>query len=302
VIPGWQEGLQLMTPGARFKFTIPPKLAYGERGAGGVIGPNQTLIFEVELIGIVSLPEFRKGNPDAQKSTESGIKYEVLTDGKGATPTKTDAFELRYAFWNDKGELIECSEQHGRTIKGNSENMRLRFLQEAPLLMKEGARYRFEVPARLAFDKQARGPKLPADSLTIWELELVRVIPPRPIPEFAVSPADKLKTTASGLQYEVIQEGTGKQPAATDLVSVHYAGWLTDGSLFDSSYARGEPAQFMLNGVIPGCTEGLELMKEGAIYKFTIPGKLAYGERGALPRIGPNATLIFQVELIKVGQ
>jgi FKBP-type peptidyl-prolyl cis-trans isomerase len=133
-------------------------------------------------------------------------------------------------------------------------------------------------------------------------LELVRVIAPKPAPKFSASPADKLKTTASGLQYEVIKEGTGKQPKATDTVTVHYAGWLTSGELFDSSYSRGEAATFPLSGVIPGWTEGLQLMKEGAVYKFTIPGKLAYGPRGAGPKIGPNATLIFHVELIKVGK
>ena len=107
-------------------------------------------------------------------------------------------------------------------------------------------------------------------------------------------------TTKSGLQYEVLTEGTGKSPKATDKVCCHYEGRLTDGSVFDSSYQRGEPADFGLNQVIPGWTEGVQLMKEGAKYRFTIPYLLAYGEQGAGASIPPFSTLVFDVELIKV--
>lgn len=107
-------------------------------------------------------------------------------------------------------------------------------------------------------------------------------------------------TTKSGLQYEVLQEGTGKQPKATDKVRCHYCGTLIDGTKFDSSYDRNEPADFGLNQVIPGWTEGVQLMKEGAKYRFYIPYLLGYGERGAGASIPPYSTLIFDVELIKV--
>lgn len=107
-------------------------------------------------------------------------------------------------------------------------------------------------------------------------------------------------TTKSGLQYEVLTEGTGKSPKATDKVRCHYEGRLTDGSVFDSSYQRGEPADFGLNQVITGWTEGVQLMKEGAKYRFHIPYLLGYGERGAGASIPPYATLVFDVELIKV--
>lgn len=106
--------------------------------------------------------------------------------------------------------------------------------------------------------------------------------------------------TASGLQYEVIKEGTGRQPKASDTVRCHYEGTLIDGTVFDSSYRRNQPAEFGLRQVIAGWTEGVQLMKEGAVYKFYIPYNLAYGERGAGADIPPYAALIFTVELIKV--
>lgn len=107
-------------------------------------------------------------------------------------------------------------------------------------------------------------------------------------------------TTASGLQYTVLTEGSGRQPKATDTVRCHYEGTLIDGTVFDSSYRRGQPAEFGLQQVIAGWTEGVQLMKEGAKYRFFIPWQLAYGERGAGADIPPYAALIFTVELIKV--
>lgn len=109
-----------------------------------------------------------------------------------------------------------------------------------------------------------------------------------------------VRETASGLQYIVEKEGQGIQPAATDEVTVHYTGRLLDGTVFDSSVNRGEPATFPLNRVIPGWTEGVQLMKEGAKYRFFIPSDLAYGPQGIPNAIPPHSTLIFDVELIKV--
>ena len=108
-------------------------------------------------------------------------------------------------------------------------------------------------------------------------------------------------TTTSGLKYMILREGDGKSPTAEDMVTVHYTGQLLDGTVFDSSYQRGEPAAFPLNRVIPGWTEGLQLMKENGKAVFYIPSNLAYGEQGAPGAIPPNSDLIFTVELIKVN-
>ena len=111
---------------------------------------------------------------------------------------------------------------------------------------------------------------------------------------------DEVVVLPSGLQYTVLTEGTGKKPSATDNVKCHYEGRLINGTVFDSSYKRGEPAVFPLNGVIAGWTEGVQLMGEGAKFRFFIPYNLAYGERGAGQSIPPYAALIFDVELIEV--
>ena len=111
---------------------------------------------------------------------------------------------------------------------------------------------------------------------------------------------DGVHVSASGLQYQVLSEGTGAKPARSGKVRVHYTGKLLDGKVFDSSVERGEPAEFLLTQVIPGWTEALQLMREGAKYRLFIPAELAYGERGAGAAIPPGATLIFDVELLKV--
>jgi len=109
-----------------------------------------------------------------------------------------------------------------------------------------------------------------------------------------------VKTTASGLQYKVIKEGTGKLPKKTDKVSCNYEGTLIDGTVFDSSYKRGQPAVFPVDGVIPGWTEALQMMKVGSKYQLFIPSKLAYADKGAGGVIGPNAVLVFTVELLSI--
>jgi FKBP-type peptidyl-prolyl cis-trans isomerase FklB len=120
--------------------------------------------------------------------------------------------------------------------------------------------------------------------------------------DFLAQNKDKegVKTLPSGLQYQVLQEGSGNSPAASDTVTTHYHGTLIDGTVFDSSYERGQPATFPVNGVIAGWTEALQMMKEGSKWRLFIPSNLAYGTQGAGDAIGPNSTLIFDVELLSV--
>lgn len=304
VVQGWREGLQLMSPGSKFKFTIPPELGYGKQGAGRSIPPDSTLIFEVELISIKRgppLPVFHKGNPENQKKTDSGLVYEVLTPGKGDRPMDEEQIEVKLAIWNEAGKLVRCSELDGRNLIYGAGQARIEILNEGPMLIEEGGRYRFIVPAEFAFGDRGAGPLVPGGATTIWEMELVKIWKPLPVPGFSPSPEDKKITTESGLQYEILEQGKGKSPKMGQTVRVHYAGWLEDGKLFDNSFERGLPSSFRLGSVVEGWNEGLQLMKEGGVFKFTIPGKLGYGERGQ-PRAGipANATLIFHVELIEV--
>lgn len=124
--------------------------------------------------------------------------------------------------------------------------------------------------------------------------------PGAPLPTAPAPAPSGVQTTYSGLKYEVLRPGTGARPASYNRVKVHYHGYLPDGTVFDSSVQRGEPATFGLNQVIPGWREGIPLMQVGAKYRFTVPPHLAYGARGAPPKIGPNQTLMFDVELFEV--
>ncbi len=111
---------------------------------------------------------------------------------------------------------------------------------------------------------------------------------------------EEVRATDSGVQYELIEDGDGASPAADAVVEIHYVGRTTDGDVFDSSRERGEPAAFPLEGIVSGLSEGIQLMREGASYRFFLPPELAYGERGAGAAIGPNEALIFEVELIRI--
>jgi FKBP-type peptidyl-prolyl cis-trans isomerase len=299
VIEGWNEGLQLMTKGARFKFTIPSDLAYGAAGRPPKIPGGATLVFDIELLDFVPsppLPEFaRVGGEDPPKTSE-GLIYEIVAPGEGDI-TESDLIEFHSTIWDMNGKALNSTVAEGKPAKGKAEQMRAPFLRELLPMVGVGGAFRLEVPSKLVF-----GPRLPvgvaAEDPTIWLVEIVSKLDFK-VPEFVLPSDEQLATTASGLKYQVVKEGEGVPPTASSEVKVHYAGWLTDGTPFDSSYERGEPAEFPLSGVIRGWTEGLQLMKPGALYRFVIPADLAYGAAGR-PSIPPHATLVFQVELLEV--
>jgi FKBP-type peptidyl-prolyl cis-trans isomerase len=176
------------------------------------------------------------------------------------------------------------------TIPGDSGDMPTRLTFVIPVLVCFGCvAGRDDFPARQSESN---------DSPAIAETEPT----PQPATRAAEDDADKppFESTGSGLKYRILEPGDGKQPEVTSTVVCHYRGWLDNGQEFDSSYQRGEPATFPLNGVIPGWTEGLQLVKEGGKLELEIPSELGYGASGAPPVIPPNATLHFEIELISV--
>ena len=310
LIKGWTEALQLMTVGARWKLTIPPDLGYGDQSGDPSIPPGSTLVFDVELLSIRGNPTFafRAADPAKQTTTASGLKYEVITEGQGRNATENDVVEMGYALWTTAGKLLQTSTptpgaRTAAIIKVLVKNLGLPALKEAALLMKEGTRLRIEAPPALAFGAQSQ-PDLPPNSVTVWELEMFGMQELK-LPEFQRSAPGAAVKTPSGLEIETLRVGTGdRSPKQGDLVTVHYAGWFTNGTLFDSSYGRGDTAQFRVGEVVEGWNEALKGMKEGGKVRLTIPPALAYGSQGqprSTPPIPPNTTLIFYVELLKIG-
>ena len=256
---------------------------------------------------------------DGVTVTESGLQYEILVEGTGPIPTAEDYAEVHYA-----GQLLDGSEFDSSYKRGEPATFPVGGLipgwVEALQLMPTGSKWRLTIPSEIAYGDREAGP-IPANSVLIFEMELLsiksaeeaeadqRAQAEKWIAEFTEkqvsfleenAKADGVVTTDSGLQYKIITEGTGAKPTGPSTeVTVHYAGQLIDGNEFDSSYKRGEPATFGLNQVISGWTEGLQLMNEGAKYTFFIPGNLGYGPNGSRT-IPPNATLVFDVELISI--
>lgn len=236
---------------------------------------------------------------DASK-TESGLASKVLQAGKGTTkPGAADTVTVHYSGWTTDGKLFDSSVKRGRpasfplngVIKGWTEGLQL---------MTEGEKRRFWIPAALAYGENPGGGR--PGGMLVFDVELlsIKAAPkPPPVPEDVAKAPDDAEKTASGIASRVLVKGSGTtHPKPTDNVKVHYSGWTTDGKLFDSSVMRDEAIVFPLNQVIPGWTEGVQLMVEGEKRRLWIPGKLAYGDNP--PPGAPAGTLVFDVELIQI--
>ncbi len=230
---------------------------------------------------------------DAQK-TASGLAYKVLTDADGDTPKpNADAtVKVHYTGWTTDGKMFDSS--HGR---GQPASFPLKGVitgwTEGLQLMGQGDTFRFWIPENLAYQGRPGAPQ----GMLVFDVELLDIVQPPAVPADVAAPPADAKKTASGLAYKVLKAGKGgPKPGPTSPVKVHYSGWTTDGKMFDSSVMRNQPATFPLNRVIPGWTEGLQLMSPGDSYRFWIPGNLAYdGKPGR-----PQGMLVFDVELFEI--
>jgi peptidylprolyl isomerase len=224
----------------------------------------------------------------------SGLVSRTVTPGTGTeTPQDTDYVTVHYSGWTSEGRLFDSS--HARNMPNLfALNRVMDGWRECVLMMRVGETRRCWVPQALAFNGQTGRPA----GTVVFDIELldVRPNPNTPPPDVAAPPADAA-STSSGLSYKVIKAGTGKgHPAARDNVTVHYSGWTTTGTLFDSTVLKGAPITLDLNNVIRGWTEGLQLMVEGERTRFWIPERLAYrGERGK-----PRGMLVFDIDLIAI--
>jgi FKBP-type peptidyl-prolyl cis-trans isomerase len=295
VIPGWTEGLQVMTVGEKTRFWIPEELAYkGKKGA-----PAGMLVFDVELQKVIKAPAVPAdvaAPPKDAKKTKGGVFYKVLAKGTGKQkPRGWDRVKIHYSGWTTDGKMFDSSVTKERPseialtqdIPGRSEGIQTMVVGQKNLLW---------IPEELAYKGKPGRPQ----GMLVYEVELLEVkeMPEPPaVPKDVAAPPKDAKKTEKGVSYKVLKKGSGKdKPVASSKVKVHYTGWTTDGKMFDSSVTRGQPITFGLDSVIPGWTDGLQVMVVGEKTRFWIPEELAYkGKPGR-----PQGMLVFDVELIEI--
>jgi peptidylprolyl isomerase len=238
---------------------------------------------------------------DADK-TASGLASKVLTPGKGtAHPAKTDLVTVHYTGWTTDGKMFDSSVTTGKPATFPLDKV-IAGWTEGVQLMVTGEKRRLWIPQELAYKGKEGRPS----GMLVFDVELVSFAMPAPketpfdpkkAPDDVQRPPPDAKRTLSGLSYKILKPGAGgRHPTATSSVTVHYSGWTTDGKLFDSSVVNGKPATFPLNRVIPGWTEGVQLMVEGEKRRFWIPESLAYAGSGPV-----GGDLVFDIELIKIN-
>jgi FKBP-type peptidyl-prolyl cis-trans isomerase len=231
--------------------------------------------------------------PTDAQTTASGLASKVLTPGTGTEhPAPADSVKVDYTGWTTDGQMFDSSVVRGRptvlplgrVIPGWTEGIQL---------MVKGEKRRFWIPAKLAYEGKPGRPQ----GMLVFDVELLDILRVPPVPSDVAAPPADAQTSKSGLAWKVLTPGTGTvHPKLSSIVKVHYTGWTTDGKMFDSSIAKGAPAIFHVTDVIPGWTEGLQLMTEGESRRFWIPKKIAY--RGLPGK--PEGMLVFDVELIEI--
>lgn len=301
VIPGIDEGVTLMKLGEVALLIIPPELAFGETGISGVVPANATLYFQVQLAGIgPASPDAPTKISDADYvTTESGLKYYDLVVGDGPGPETGQQISVRYTGWLEDGTKFDSSLDMGKTLVFPlGSGSVIAGWDEGLATMRVGGTRQLVIPPELGYGESGAGGVIPPDAVLIFEVELVEILPGAPAAPVEIDEADYV-TTESGLRYHDLVVGDGAQAENGKLAVVHYTGWLTDGTKFDSSLDRGEPFLFGIGAgkVIQGWEEGVLGMRVGGQRQLVIPPALGYGE-GGTGTIPANATLVFEIELL----
>lgn len=254
--------------------------------------------------------------PEEFTTTDSGLKYRIRRKSDGKKPTDGKVVTVHYRGWLDDGNIFDTSYGTMGTPKPFDLKQLIPGWGEGLKLIGEGGMIELEIPGKLGYGERGAPPYIGPNATLHFLVELIKVADPAAPPESPAKTAPKAETikpgptdpdapeefmtTESGLKYRIRRKSTGKKPDTKSSVTVHYRGWLDNGSVFDTSYDLGQPADFGVTQVIPGWTEGLQLIGEGGMIELEIPSNLGYGTRGQPPQIPPNATLHFIVELIKV--
>jgi len=231
-------------------------------------------------------------------TTESGLQYEIIKMGTGDKPNATDKVEVHYHGTLIDGTVFDSSVERGETIKLGL-NQVIKGWTEGLQLMPTGSKFKFTIPPELGYGNRSMG-KIPANSTLIFEVELFSIEKAFVDTDFSLP--GKEVNTESGLKMIIHKEGSGSLPKQDQTVVVHYTGMLSTGNKFDSSHDRGQPFRFQLGKgrVIRGWDEAIALMKKGEKRTLIIPPELGYGAGGAGGVIPPNATLVFEVELVDI--
>ncbi len=236
-------------------------------------------------------------------TTESGLQVIELAEGDGASPKKGDIISLNYTGWYLDGDEFDSTSKlgHPRKFRLGTDTL-LPGLEEGVYSMRRGAKRIFILPPELAFGAEGRPGVVPRDAWVKFEVEMVEIEAGQPLPLPWNEAGMEFYTTKSGLQFVDFLTGDGEFPELGSTVVIHYSGYLDDATLFDSSSLRGRPVEFELteDWLIRGLVEGLLTMRAGGKRKLVIPPFLGYGEDGFGKKVPPNATLIYDIELLEV--
>jgi len=278
--------------------TKPPVAVRGVAVPPHKPGPIGPLIAMSPRIADLRAPPDVKAPPPGAKRTASGLAFKVLRRASGKQkPTLDDTVDVRYTGWTTDGRMFDSSLVRGQPAHFPVRGV-IRGWTEGLQLMLVGEKRRFWIPPALAYGDSPGG-RTPAGTL-VFDIELLGVTALK-VPEDVAAPPRGTKETMSGISYRVLKKGQGKaHPEPDNIVEIAYSGWTPAGRMFDSSVARGQPAVFLLNKVIPGWTESLQLMVVGEKARFWIPGSLAYDNSAVTG--APRGSLVFDIELLSIKE